>query len=63
VLDDKHQFDGLAEQVRFLMMRGIETVQAERAGRPQRPQWIEVRQSDFSYDRMKAWIPTRQSFV
>jgi hypothetical protein len=32
-LDDKHQFAGLAEQVRFLMMRGIETVQAERAGR------------------------------
>jgi hypothetical protein len=30
---------------------------------PQRPQWIEARRSDFSYDNMKAWLPTRQSFV
>jgi hypothetical protein len=30
---------------------------------PQRSQEIEARQSDFSYDGMKAWIPTRQSFV
>jgi hypothetical protein len=30
---------------------------------PQRPRWIEARQSDFSYDGMKAWLPTRQSFV
>ena len=30
---------------------------------PKRPQWIEARQSDFSYDSMKAWLPTRQSFV
>jgi hypothetical protein len=30
---------------------------------PQRPQWIEARQSDFSYDGMKAWLPTRQSLV
>jgi hypothetical protein len=30
---------------------------------PQRPQGIEARQSDFSYDGMKAWLRTRQSFV
>jgi hypothetical protein len=30
---------------------------------PQRPQEIEARQSDFSYDSMRAWLPTRQSFV
>jgi hypothetical protein len=30
---------------------------------PQRPPEVEVRPSDFRYDGMKAWIPTRQSFV
>jgi hypothetical protein len=30
---------------------------------PQRPPEVQVRPSDFSYDGMKAWIPTRQSFV
>ena len=30
---------------------------------PQRPPEVEVRPSDFRYDCMKAWIPTRQSFV
>jgi hypothetical protein len=30
---------------------------------PQRPPVVEARPSDFSYDGMKAWIPTRQSFV
>jgi hypothetical protein len=30
---------------------------------PQRPPEVEVRPPDFSYDGMKAWIPTRQSFV
>ena len=30
---------------------------------PQRPPEMEVRPPDFSYDGMKAWIPTRQSFV
>src|SRR6201998_451043 len=30
---------------------------------PQRPPVVETRPSDFSYDGMKAWIPTRQSFV
>jgi hypothetical protein len=30
---------------------------------PQRPPEVEARPSDFSYDGMKAWIPTRQSFV
>jgi hypothetical protein len=30
---------------------------------PQRPPEVEVRPSDFHYDGMKAWIPTRQSFV
>ena len=30
---------------------------------PQRPPGVEARPSDFSYDGMKAWIPTRQSFV
>jgi hypothetical protein len=30
---------------------------------PQRPPEVEARPPDFSYDGMKAWIPTRQSFV
>ena len=30
---------------------------------PQRPPQVQVRPSDFTYDGMKAWIPTRQSFV
>jgi len=30
---------------------------------PQRPPEVEVRPPDFSHDGMKAWIPTRQSFV
>jgi hypothetical protein len=30
---------------------------------PQRPRSIEARQSDFSYDSLQAWRPTRQSFV
>jgi len=30
---------------------------------PERPHWIESRQSDFSYDSLRAWLPTRQSFV
>ncbi|MBV8143159.1 MAG: hypothetical protein JO279_02105 [Verrucomicrobia bacterium] len=30
---------------------------------PQHPKLIEARQSDLSYDSMKAWLPTRQSFV
>jgi hypothetical protein len=30
---------------------------------PQRPPVVEARPPDFSYDGMKAWIPTRQSFV
>ena len=30
---------------------------------PQRPPEAEARSSDFSYDGMKAWVPTRQSFV
>ena len=30
---------------------------------PQRPPGVEARPSDFAYDGMKAWIPTRQSFV
>jgi hypothetical protein len=30
---------------------------------PRRPPEVEVRPSDFSCDGMKAWIPTRQSFV
>jgi len=30
---------------------------------PERPPGVEARPSDFSYDGMKAWIPTRQSFV
>jgi hypothetical protein len=30
---------------------------------PQHPPGVEARPSDFSYDGMKAWIPTRQSFV
>jgi hypothetical protein len=30
---------------------------------PQRPPEVEARPPDFSHDGMKAWIPTRQSFV
>lgn len=30
---------------------------------PQHPRWIEARQPDFSYDSLRAWLPTRQSFV
>ena len=30
---------------------------------PQRPPVVDARPSDFSYEGMKAWIPTRQSFV
>jgi hypothetical protein len=30
---------------------------------PRRPPEVGVRPSDFSSDGMKAWIPTRQSFV
>ena len=30
---------------------------------PQRPRWIEARQPDLGYDSLRAWLPTRQSFV
>jgi hypothetical protein len=30
---------------------------------PQHPRWIEARQPDFSDDSLRAWLPTRQSFV
>ena len=30
---------------------------------PQRPPGVDARPSDFSYDGMKVWTPTRQSFV
>jgi hypothetical protein len=45
---------GLYRPVRWLV---------ESVALPQRPPGVEARPSDCSYDGMKAWIPTRQSFV
>ncbi len=36
---------------------------AESVALPQRPPEVQVRPPNFSYDGMKAWIPTRQSFI
>ena len=65
---DKQLAENLAGEIgpNALKMAGF-----HRAGRwsvecvvlPQRPPEVEVRPSDFCYDGMKAWIPTRQSFV